>query len=499
MTFSSLEFILVFLPAVLIINFILPAKAKNYWLLAASLFFYAWGEPSFFFLLVLSVIANYSLAILLSKTGRVLYSPENTVPASASNSSENLTASQILFFRKSLFILALLLNFCVLFVTKYLNFITSELRRHFPIWEGAIPQTSFILPLGFSFITFQSVSYIIDVYRGMPAEKNPCFYALFIVFFPQLLQGPIIRYADFQPFLHNRKISSQYFEEGIIRFLTGLNQKVLLANILSETADKVFNAGGISLGLAWLGMVAYSLQLYFDFAGYSDMAIGLGLMFGFRFKENFDFPYASKSMTEFWRRWHISLGSWFRDYLYFPLGGSRNKTKFRLAFNLAVVWLATGIWHGADWTFVLWGMMHGFIIIFEKLTALPEKLEKKPFILLIYRGIVILAAMYGWMLFRVQDLPHAISYTRRLLKLSSNPWHDSQFRFYLREYIVTFVFAIICAFPFCKNFRRRINDKGQAAAYTIRLCWYLLQLGLAIVSISSLVMGSHNPFLYEAF
>jgi len=499
MTFSSLEFLFVFFPVVLGINFILPKKVKNYWLLAASLFFYAWGEPTFFFLLILSTIVNYCSALVLSKAGDSITSSGKTVFSIKGKFPKIWKAFHTCPSRKILFVVILILNIGCLFVTKYLNFLTSELRRIFPCCGSVIPQTSFILPLGFSFITFQSVSYIIDVYRGMPPEKNYFFYTLYITFFPQLLQGPILRYTDFHPFLTDRKTTLKDFESGIIRFLTGLNQKVLLANILSEISDKVFEGGGISFGMAWLGMVAFSFQLYFDFAGYSDMAIGLGYMFGFRFKENFDFPYASNNMTEFWRRWHISLGTWFRDYLYFPLGGSRVKRKSRLVFNITVIWLATGIWHGASWTFILWGLLHGFFIIFEKLSCMPEKLKKRPALQWFYRGVIILAVMYGWMLFRVQDISQALAYTRRLLKFTGNPWKNSLFRFYSREYIFTLIFSVICAFPLCKKIRDGISSKGIVAANTVKLFWYLLQLGLAVVSISWMVMSSHNPFLYESF
>lgn len=414
-------------------------------------------------------------------------------------STSFFNAVRINHLKKALFIFILLLNFSVLFVTKYLNLITSSLRSLFPMWQGVIPQTSFVLPLSISFFTFQTVSYIFDIYRGMPAEKNPCFYALFIVFFPQLLQGPIIRYGDFQPQLQNRKISSDNFSEGIIRFLTGFNQKVLLANILSEVVDAAFAAKSLSVCMAWLGMLSYSLQLYFDFAGYSDMAVGLGLMFGFRFKENFNFPYASTSITDFWRRWHITLGSWFRDYLYFPLGGSRVKSKLRVAFNLAVVWIATGIWHGANWTFILWGCLHGAFVIMEKLTNLPKKIEKKPVSQWIYRGVVLLVAMFGWMLFRAADFHQVFRYSKDLLKLSGNAWRDSLFKFNFREYIVTLIFAVICAFPFCKNVREKISQQGEKYASITRLIWFLIQFILAVVSVSCLVMSSHNPFLYTNF
>lgn len=476
MVFSSLEFLFFFFPVVLLIHFLLPGKARNYWLLGASLFFYYWGEPTYFLLLLVSILVNYCFGLLLT-------SLKNNEPP----------------VRKIFFILGLILNLGLLFTTKYLNFLTAAIRTWIPSWQGVVPQTSFVLPLAVSFYTFQSVSYIIDVYRGMPAEKNPCNYALFITFFPQLLQGPILRYKDFSLFLPDRKITLDGFSEGVLRFLTGFNQKVLLANILSEAADAAFQARNLSVGMAWLGMAAYSLQLYFDFSGYSDMALGLGRMFGFRFAENFDFPYTSKSITEFWRRWHITLGAWFRDYLYFPLGGSRVESKFRLAFNLLVVWMATGIWHGADGTFILWGLLHGIFIVFEKLLDLPKRLEAKKLSGLFYRGIVLLTVLFGWMLFRSTNVTHALFYMKSLVKLTGNPWRDSLFKFNIREYWVTYVFAVICAFPLCRNLRNKISAHGETAASAVRLVWYLIQLLLAVVSVSSLVMSTHNPFLYAKF
>ena len=485
MTFSSLEFLFFFFPIVLAVHFILPSKVRNYWLLAASLFFYAWGESSFFLLLILSIFVNYILGLALDRLSRSVNGDESNQRAE--------------FFRKALFILLLLLNFGPLFVFKYLNAITAAIHSYIPAWQGMIPQTSFVLPLAISFYTFQSVSYIIDIYRGMPAEKNPFNYALFICFFPQLLQGPILRFRDFRPQLMTRKITAEGFSEGILRFLTGFNQKILLANILSEAANAAFDAGELSVGMAWLGMLAYSLQLYFDFAGYSDMAVGLGKMFGFSFAENFNFPYASESITEFWRRWHITLGTWFRDYLYFPLGGSRVKPKFRIALNLLIVWLATGIWHGADLTFVLWGMLHGAVIVFEKMTNLPKQLEKKPAARFLYHGAVLFIAMFGWMLFRANDMPHAVFYAKSLFRLSHNPWRDSLFKFNSREYIVTFLFAILSAFPLCRMLRSRISARGETAASAVRLVWYLIQLLLAVISVSCLVISSHNPFWYQNF
>ena len=333
----------------------------------------------------------------------------------------------------------------------------------------------------------------------MSAEKNPCNYALYIAFFPQLIQGPIIRYGDFHPQIIDHKNSIENFSEGIIKFLTGLNQKVLIANILSEVSDVAFGNKGISVGMAWLGMLAYSLQLYFDFSGYSDMAVGLGLMFGFRFKENFNFPYASSSISEFWRRWHISLGSWFRDYLYIPLGGSRSKSKIRVAFNIAVVWLATGIWHGANWTFVLWGCIHGIFVIFERLINLPKKIEKKPTVKFLYRGIVLLVTMYAWMIFRAADFSQIVTYSSSLLKLENNAWWDNFFTFNSREYIVTLIVAVICAFPLFRWLRNKISSKGEKSRAIVHIIWYLVQLLLGVVSVSNLVINSHNPFLYFNF
>ncbi len=467
MSFSSLEFLFFFFPIALGVYYLLPRAAGNYWLLAASLFFYAWGEPRFFLLLLASVIVNYGFGILLEKKAGP---------------------------RKALFILALLLNFSLLFAGKYMNAVTA-----LPLWEGKIPRTSFIMPLAVSFYTFQSVSYLIDIYRGMPAEKNPCSYALFISFFPQLIQGPILRYGDFQPQLRERKATAEDFADGILRFLTGLNKKILLADVLSEISNAAFGRTQLSVGMAWLGMLAFSLQLYFDFSGYSDMAVGLGKMFGFHFRENFDHPYASASITDFWRRWHISLGTWFRDYLYFPLGGSRVKSKARMALNLLIVWLATGIWHGPNLTFILWGLLHGLLIVFEKLSGLPRRLENKPFARAVYRCLVLLAVCYAWMIFRSADLSQVYLYTKWLLKHGGSEWTDSLFRFRFREYIVTFVIALFASLPFCRYIRERAAARGERTAAAVRLSWYLLQLLLAVLSVSSLVMSTHDPFLYVNF
>ena len=300
MLFSSIEFLFLFLPVVLLVYYTLPFRwgLKNGWLLLASLFFYAWGEPSFVVVMLASIAFNYVMALVISWTGKTAL-------------------------RRSFLVIAVAGNLSVLGTWKYLNFITCNLRELFPSWQPLIPQTSFVLPIGISFFTFQALSYVIDVYRGVPVQRNPLKIALYISLFPQLVAGPIVRYTTVCDEIESRKTTFAMFSEGVYRFLCGFNKKMLLANLLSVVADKAFSSAALDVPTAWLGAICYTLQIFFDFCGYSDMAIGLGLMFGFHFLENFNYPYISKTVTEFWRRWHISLGTWFRDYLYFPLGGSR--------------------------------------------------------------------------------------------------------------------------------------------------------------------------------
>ena len=349
MLFTSMEFLFLFFPATVAVYFLLPRILKNSWLLVVSLFFYGWGEPKFVFVMMASILINYLMARFLEPF------PLKSLP------------------RKLLVTLAVILNLGLLFVYKYLNFVTANLRFAFPLLAGHIPQTRILLPIGISFFTFQAMSYVVDVYRGIPAQKKLSHVALYIAFFPQLIAGPIVRYTTIMDQLDHRTVTPVSFSKGVLRFLYGFNKKMLLANVMAQVADTAFAAGERSIAMAWLGAICYSLQIFFDFAGYSEMAIGLGQMFGFTFLENFNYPYISKTVTEFWRRWHISLGTWFRDYVYFPMGGSRVNSRRVLIRNLSVVWLATGIWHGANWTFLLWGILHGSIIILEKLLSLPQR------------------------------------------------------------------------------------------------------------------------------
>jgi len=342
MLFSSNIFIFLFLPVVLTGYFLLPKVCRNVFLLVMSLVFYAWGEPQFVFAMMGSIVFNFFMAILVDRA------------------RDSKVLSRIA--------LAVCLagNIGLLGVFKYMGFITDNMIR----FGFDVPYIGFALPIGISFFTFQAMSYAIDVYRGDAAvQKKPHNVGLYISIFPALIAGPIIRYKDFEPYIYGRTIDFEMFSEGVRRFILGLSKKVLLANNMALIADQAFSMPDIerSIIYAWLGAVAYTFQIFFDFSGYSDMAIGLGKMFGFKFLENFNLPYISKSISEFWRRWHISLGRWFRDYVYFSLGGSRVDSKGRLIFNLFITWLLTGVWHGAAWNFIAWGLMYFVLITFEKL------------------------------------------------------------------------------------------------------------------------------------
>ena len=478
MLFSSMEFIFVFLPAVVGINLLLRGKARNYWLLACSLLFYAWGEPSFVFVMIGSILVNYLMALLIEHhrdcAGR----------------------------KKALLVIDIVCNLSVLFVFKYLNFATRTLRDWFPKLVPLIPQTSILLPIGISFFTFQALSYVIDVYRGASAQKNPAYLGLYISLFPQLIAGPIVRYSTIAEQINSRKITVDAFSEGVITFLRGFNKKILLANVLAEVADAAFGASDATVGLAWLGALCYMLQIYFDFGGYSDMAIGLGKMLGFRFEKNFDYPYISRSVTEFWRRWHISLGTWFRDYVYFPLGGSRVKSKALLVRNLFVVWLLTGIWHGAEWTFILWGLMYGLLIMTEKFLRIPKKLEipGNKTGKTLYRVFTLAMVLLGWVLFRSDNLAQAGIYLQTMFGLNHHPFSDDKLIFYLRDYRTVLIAGILCSTPIFAWLKKKLAGFGEGtrAALTEAFVWGV-QLVLFLCSVGALLMGAHNPFIYFNF
>ena len=477
MLFTSLEFLLFFFPVTLGVYFFLPRRGgwRNYWLLLASLFFYAWGEPIFVLIMIFSILLNYFAALHLEE-----------MEAGGSR-------------RKGFLILTVLVNLGILFLFKYMNFVTGNLRSMFPILRNAVPQTGYVLPIGISFFTFQALSYVIDVYRGTPAQKNPGYLGLYISLFPQLIAGPIVRYTTVMDQIEQREITWDSFSEGMLRFLYGFNKKVLLANLLAVAADAAFGAEKLSVAMAWLGAIAYTLQIYFDFSGYSEMAIGLGRMFGFRFLENFNYPYISKTVTEFWRRWHISLGSWFRDYVYFPLGGSRVRSRARLVFNLAVVWLATGIWHGASWSFVAWGILHGAVIILEKTLDLPRRVSRKKGLTVCYRAFTLLVVVLGWVLFRAEGLRNGLAYWKAMFGLGGNAWTDDAFLFYFREYGVILAAGLFCSTPLLRVCGEKLRSAGETWGELWEWGGEAVQLVFFLVGISFLIMNAHNPFIYFNF
>lgn len=477
MLFSSLIFLFVFLPVVLGLYYIICRKsmlAKNLVLLFASLFFYAWGEPKFVLVMLLSIIVNYFLGIKIDKN------------------RENRGVTRLYL------IVAVVFNLGILFIFKYLNFTIANINLIFP---EAITQTNIALPIGISFFTFQAMSYVIDVYRGtVEVQKNPFYLALYISFFPQLIAGPIVRYSTIEHQINNRVFNVEDFTEGVRRFLIGISKKVILANNFALVADQAYaliGAGELSFGFAWLGSLAYTLQIFFDFSAYSDMAIGLGRMFGFHFLENFDYPYLSKSISEFWRRWHISLGMWFRDYVYFPLGGSRVDTKAKLVRNLFAVWFLTGVWHGSNWTFILWGLLYFVLISIEKVYRLPKRwnssLAKG-----LYAAFTFLSVHLGWVLFRSDNIHEAVHFIKIMFGVGNAAIYDNVFLQYLGEYWVLFIIGLLYSFGLFRFLREkmRTNVKLNKLADGVGLVVYNV---LFIVSVSYLVMGAYNPFIYFNF
>jgi alginate O-acetyltransferase complex protein AlgI len=443
-------------------------KYKNYILLVASLFFYAWGEPTYIVIMLISIIFNF----LFGKK--------------VSNKEENKS-------RKKWLLTSVLFNIGMLGIFKYTGFFVENINS---IFSTNIVNPAISLPLGISFFTFQAMSYVIDVYRGdAKVQENVFNMALYISLFPQLVAGPIVRYQTVADQIIEREHSLDKFSNGVSRFIIGLSKKVILSNALGMLADQVFatEVGQLTIVSSWLGIIAYSLQIFFDFSGYSDMAIGLGKMFGFEFLENFNYPYISQSASEFWRRWHISLGSWFRDYLYIPLGGSR-KGKVRTYINLFIVWLLTGFWHGANWTFIAWGLYFGILIAAEK--AFLDKILNK-----IWRPIrhmyLILAVMIGWVFFRSDTFAHAFQYLGSLLGLSGQSLYDNYTLKYINDYWYTIVLAIIVSMPTIKIIRKYVGDKNEKNTYYFMKSIILITL-FAIIIIK-LANSTYNPFLYFRF
>ena len=477
MLFTSLEFLLFFLPLVLAVYYVLPFRfgLRNYWLLAVSLAFYAWGEPWFVFVMLGSIMFNYAVALAMDRVRTYGH------------------------WARVFLWLSVVGNIAIIGVWKYANFITANLREWMPLWKGYIPQTSFVLPIGISFFTFQAMSYVIDVYRGaVKPQRNPFLLALYIALFPQLIAGPIVRYSTVCDEIMRRRTTLDDFSCGVWRFLCGFSKKMLLANAFAEVADRAFGMSAPGTAMAWLGAVCYTFQIFFDFSGYSDMAIGLGRMFGFHFEENFNYPYASRSVTEFWRRWHISLGSWFRDYVYFPLGGSR-VGKPRLVFNLAVVWALTGLWHGANWTFLLWGGLYGVLVMIEKMCAIPAKVESSMLWRVVWQPLTLLMVVLGWVLFRSPDIVHATSYIGSMFGCGVVAANGDEASFWFSEIETLLFVAAGLSVPIFRVLQMRIAAWSPKA-----LCAYVSLEGAVLVvlfavSVSCLVMNVHNPFIYFNF
>lgn len=473
MLFSSVVFILYFLPLVLILYYgtIFSRKVQNVVLLITSLIFYAWGEASYVLLMILSIVFNYIFSILIQ------------------NSRKNKNLSK--------FILAIgcICNLGVLFIFKYLAFVITNLNK---AQSFQIPVPSLPLPIGISFFTFKAVSYIVDVYRGKSkAEKNPIYVGLYIAFFPQLLAGPISRFENIAEQIKSRDITWQKFGVGTCRFITGLGKKVLISNTMAVVVDRIFQMNSnstVAVTLAWLGSIAYTLQIYFDFSGYSDMAIGLGLMLGFKFEENFNYPYISQSISEFWRRWHITLSSWFKDYVYFPLGGSRVANKDKIIRNLLVVWVLTGIWHGAQWTFVMWGFLNFVFIALEKLISFDD-INIKP----IYKHIYALFIInLGWVIFRASDLVQAGNYIACMFGLRNNGFWSPYTYMFIKENLVFFIAAIAFSTPIARRANKFIIDKAKGYG-ALETLYPFAMIGLFLIAMSYIVKGTYNPFIYFKF
>lgn len=477
MLFSSIIFILFFLPVVFAGYYLLSfsRRLQNILLFIASIMFYAWGEPIYVFLMLTSILVNWFFGLSVSRVKK----------------QEQ---------KKRILILSCVFNLGILFVFKYLGFVI----RNINLVGNILPQPDIALPIGISFFTFQAMSYVIDVYRNTTeAEKNPFYVGLYISFFPQLIAGPIIKYHSVAMQIRHRKSSWRKCSVGICRFSTGLGKKILISNNMAILADHIFSWSSmgqefytVPAMLAWLGCIAYTLQIYFDFSGYSDMAIGLGLMFGFEFDENFNYPYAAASITDFWRRWHISLTSWFREYVYFPLGGSRVDNKDFMVRNMFIVWLLTGIWHGAEWTFLFWGLWHFLFQLAERFFGYADKWKSRPF-MHIYTLLVV---SFGWVLFRAQDLYQAGRYFMNMFALNRNGIYSGLSLYLLREYWVFLAAAVIFSLPLARIANGLLAEKKMGVLGKIcSVCYPLVMGGMVLLCIACLVRGSYNPFIYFNF
>lgn len=458
MLFSSIPFLYYFLPAVLTVYFLAPRKLKNAVLLLSSLVFYGWGEPKLLFLMVFTIALFFFCGLAIARW-------------------EN---------RKKLWLtVSVVISLGLLGVFKYADFFIDSFNR---VTGLSVPFLRLALPVGISFYTFQCLSYTIDVYRGnVPAQRNPVAFGAYVALFPQLIAGPIVRYADIARELENRKTDWEDVYYGLRRFLVGLSKKVLLADSFALLTKLYRESAEPSVLFAWLYAVAFAFQIYFDFSGYSDMAIGLGRAFGFRFDENFNYPYMASSVTDFWRRWHISMTSWFREYLYIPLGGNRGGTAKALR-NIFIVWLATGIWHGASWNFIVWGLYFAVLLVMEKY-LLRGLLARTPKV--IKHIYTLLLVMIGWGIFAIEDLGLCFGYLRTCFG-GAELWSAAN-GYDLRSYAISLVILTVASTTLGRTVWNRLSIKAQQVAMP------LLMAGSLLVGTAYLVSGSYNPFLYFRF
>ena len=470
MVFSSLTFLFLFLPVTLLLYYIVPKKIKNLVLLVMSLIFYAWGEPVYVILMLYSILLNYAAGRLMEAE------PDH---------------------KKAVLVFTVILNLLILGFFKYAGFLAGTLNSWFGL---GIPIRQIALPIGISFYTFQALSYVIDLYRGkFPAQRNFISFAAYITMFPQLIAGPIVRYEEIEAQLNERRLTLSRFGKGALRFIFGLAKKVLLANLAGALFDEVHALPALSFASSWFGALSYTFQIYFDFSGYSDMAIGLGDMLGFHFSENFRYPYAAVSVTDFWRRWHISLGTWFREYVYIPLGGNKVKW-YRHIFNMMVVWFLTGLWHGAGWTFIVWGLFYGLLLILEKYVLLKLPIPKW-----IRWFFTMLAVIIGWVIFSADDLAGAWN---MLASMSGIPaikaavsgtanakalFSGSAMHFFATGGLLLVIEAFFSG-PWVGKMQKKLS-KGTAG----RVVLGLFAAALLVLSVAFLATENYNPFLYFRF
>lgn len=467
MVFSSLTFLMLFLPSVLLIYFAVPRQGKNAVLFIFSLLFYAWGEPIYVGLMIFSTVLDYTCGWLVEKYRG--------------------TSKQ-----KIGLLISVFTNLSLLFFFKYTDFFIGTINT---VFGTDIAMLNLPLPIGISFYTFQTMSYTIDVYRGdAKVQKNILSFGAYVSLFPQLIAGPIVRYQDIADQLNERTHSFDRFGDSVKRFVTGLGKKVLLANnigLLWDTISKTETENLTTLA-AWLGIIAFAFQIYFDFSGYSDMAIGLGKMFGFEFLENFDYPYTSKSVTEFWRRWHISLGTWFRDYIYIPLGGNRKGLPIQIR-NIAIVWILTGFWHGASWNYVLWGVFYGVLLMAEKLFLLKWLKKAPAFVGHIY---TMFAVLFGWVLFAFEDFGKGVAFLKTMFGGGAG-FISNGTLYQILSYLPLLIVCLVAATPLAKKIYGKLSCKaGEGVLLTVDS---VRIAGIMLLSIAYLISGSYNPFLYFRF